>query len=232
MGARVRRGRTVAASGGAIDVVLITGTNQTWEWVRQTVDETGSTRVRATANTPESGLAVVSRYRPDVVVVDAGRLLAPGESLLASIRAIIPASAIVAIGADEEGRHLRERAPEIGILGWPELSAQILVAAIAGAAAGLVVSAPGVIPETRSPAPPVLSRHQREVAEGFWRDLSEADIANRWDTSDSTVRRALRALKDRLHAEGLFKLGALAERAGLLPESDFPSEPSRDDNNN
>jgi DNA-binding NarL/FixJ family response regulator len=164
-------------------------------------------------------IAVVSRERPDVVLLDLGLPDGRGVDVAARLTGMLPEARVVVVTMYDDDGSVRE-AIAAGATGYvvKDASPAQLVAAVRAAEQGAVVLGSGVAPaaglRVRAPAadPFGLTPRERDVLDLLVRGLSNPQIAERLAVSGKTVSNNVSTL--------LAKLGAVdrAEAARIARE--------------
>ena len=180
--------------------------------------------VVARAATLESGMALVSEHRPDVVLLDFRLPDGDGLDGLRRIKADLPGTAVLVLTAVADDR-TAAAVMAAGAAGFltKDLAVQDLVGAVAAAAAGQTVVAPELLgpmlARIRAPLSQpgaTLTAREHDVLRLLADGLGVDDIAASLTISRNTTRKHVQAVLNKLGGHSQLEAVAIARREGLL----------------
>jgi DNA-binding NarL/FixJ family response regulator len=174
---------------------------------------------------------LVAKTRPDVVLMDLKMPVANGVQATREIRARFPETRVLVLTTHDADEWVFDaiRAGASGYL-LKDSPRAALVTAIEGTAAGKTHVDPGVAgrlfarlvsgaPVPESPELRCLTDRERDVLRCLGRGLSNADIAERLQLSEGTVRNHVSAILSKLGVSDRTQAALLALRLGLVDAS-------------
>ena len=194
---------------------------------RLLADEPGIA-VAGTVVTAEAALAVATRERPGVVLVDYHMPTTNGAVLAGQLKALDPDVHVVMLTGFDDDRILLD-AIEAGCSGFltKEQAASEVADAVRAVADGEALISPAMLARLlpqlrrRDDAPAAtLTVRERQVLAGVARGLTNRAIAEELYLSVNTIRNYVQAILTKLGAHSKLEAVSLAVRAGLL---DYPT---------
>jgi DNA-binding NarL/FixJ family response regulator len=175
--------------------------------------------VVGTATDARSGIEVVREKIPDVVVSDIRMPDREGIELVKEIYGSFPDMAVVILTASDDARDVYE-AMNLGVRGFllKETAVSELVTALRVAKAGDVMVSPIAAKALiRRPEPDgELDEREREILKLVAEGLGNGEIAKRMSVSQSTLKRNLRSIEDKINATNRIQAVVEATRLGLI----------------
>lgn len=189
--------------------------------LRLLLDLTDSVEAIAEAADGDEALAMITRYRPEVVLTDAVMPGLDGVGLIEQIRQQHGDLPVIMLTTFDEDRLVRQ-AIASGADGFllKDTSPGRLAEAVAGVASGRMVIDPRVAraallpPQTDPPPHPLaaLTRAERAVAELVPQGLTNAEIAKAQSITEGTAKNHISALLHKLHCRDRVALVLLLQQ--------------------
>jgi DNA-binding NarL/FixJ family response regulator len=177
-------------------------------------------RVTGVACTPEDGEDVLASCRPEVVVLGVGASGSEDTGLRRLLRQVSGGTKVlVLIDGDPAGAALEWlRLGVDGYLGKDAGVDQLVSALRVISTGGVVVARPALDSALAAhPVPtPLLREEEQQLLHLVLDGLSNAQIARRIAVSESTLKRTLHRLVEKLHARDRTHAALLAQQRGLL----------------
>jgi DNA-binding NarL/FixJ family response regulator len=208
--------------GGAIRVVLADDHPVVRAGLRGMLAAEPDIEVVADAASGAEAVAVVARYRPDVVLMDLRMPHGDGVTATAEIVAATPAARVVVLTTYETDTDI-VRAVEAGAVGYLLKDAPVseLGNAIRAAARGETVLAPSVarrlVSHVRQPRRDLLSSRETEVLALVAKGLTNAEIGQRLSITEATVKTHLLRSFGKLGVSGRTAAVTSAIALGVIP---------------
>ena len=194
------------AEAGSTTILIVDDHALVREGLRGILDRQDDMRVVGEAGDSAVTLAMVSRHRPDVVLLD---IEIPGDEVVTTVRRIrqcSPASRVIILSM-YEGPQLVQALLTAGIRGylvksthWQELVAAIRAVCADGDRVVLGVSRDSLRYTRQEVGAGTLSAREREVLQLVGEALSNSQIASRLSLTEATVKRHLRNIFVKLGA--------------------------------
>jgi DNA-binding NarL/FixJ family response regulator len=215
--------------GRKVTVFLCTSRTFGWTGLQQVLREWDA--VELVGHAPEGQVpeASIGELLPDVIAAAADRQGEPVVPLVARLHSASPSSRIVVLGGCVGPGMLRvlRRAGSSGYLSWDNMTREGIYGCILAITSGSYVATLEQIDEVLLPSgrqEPAnaqmagLTEREWEVLRQLARDKTEAEVIRELQLTKSTMDRTVAALKDKLRARGLFRMGMWALAAGVVPD--------------
>ncbi|GAA3444524.1 response regulator [Planomonospora venezuelensis] len=192
-------------SSGAISVVLVDDHALFREGLREILECDGGIRIVGEAGDSETAVAVVTKTRPDVVLLD---VEIPGDEVtetVANIRKLSPDTRIIILSM-YDGPQLLTRLLSAGIRGYllKSVHRHELIAAVHSvhedASRVVLAVSRHSLARVESPSTGMLSEKELEVLQLAAQALSNVQIARRLGLAEATVKRHMRNIFVKLNA--------------------------------
>ena len=215
------------AGGPAVTVLIADDHPVVREGLRGMLAAEPGISVVAEAASGAEAVAMASRHRPDVVLMDLRMPGGDGVQATSDILATMPASRVVVLTTYETDADI-VRAVEAGAAGYllKDTPRRDLVGAILGAARGETVLAPTVagrlVSRLRQPAPGTLSARETEILALVGRGQTNAEIGKVLLISEATVKTYLLRAYGKLGVSDRTAAVTRAIELGMLPAPGAP----------
>lgn len=175
--------------------------------------------VVATARNQNEALSAVERHLPDLALVDIHLPGANGIEVVRRIRHSFPVVRVAMLTVSEEDKYVVE-AMRLGASGFllKDMEIEEIVSAIRAIHGGQVVVSPSVAdkllssPSEDDPLTDSDCQLLRLIADG----LENGEIASIMSISESTLKRSLRNILEKLHVQTRIQAAVYAARKGLI----------------